>query len=308
MSELQLWIGFWIVVAALLAIDLFLFSKEAHKVSLKEALAWSAAWIILALIFGGGVILFMGSEQGLAYFTGYLVEKSLSVDNLFVFLVIFKYFGVEPKYQHRVLFWGVFGALLLRTIIIITGAALVARFQWLLYFFGAFLVYTGVKLGFSEGEAVDPADNIAVRFSRRFFPVSDEFHGQEFFIKREGKRWATPMFLVLITIEFSDLIFAVDSIPAIFGITQDVFIILTSNIFAILGLRALYFVLADFMDRFHYLQIGLSAVLSFIGVKMLIAHWIHINTGISLGVVGGILILSVLASVGKEKAQKRASL
>jgi len=308
LSELQLWIGFWIVVAALLAIDLFLFSKEAHKVSLKEALAWSAAWIILALIFGGGVILFMGSEQGLAYFTGYLVEKSLSVDNLFVFLVIFKYFGVEPKYQHRVLFWGVFGALLLRTIIIITGAALVARFQWLLYFFGAFLVYTGVKLGFSEGEAVDPADNIAVRFSRRFFPVSDEFHGQEFFIKREGKRWATPMFLVLITIEFSDLIFAVDSIPAIFGITQDVFIILTSNIFAILGLRALYFVLADFMDRFHYLQIGLSAVLSFIGVKMLIAHWIHINTGISLGVVGGILILSVLASVGKEKAQKRASL
>ena len=303
-AHMELWIGFWTIVVVLLGVDLLVFNKQAHQVSIKEAAIWSVVWIGLALCFNVAIYFLLGSEPALEYLPGYLIEKSLSVDNRFVFLVIFKYFGVESRYQHRVLFWGVFGAIILRTIMIVAGAALVARFQWLLYFFGGFLVYTGIKLGLDKGTEMDPENNLAVRLARRFLPMTDEFHGQKFFIfdSKSRRRLATPMLLVLVTVEFSDVLFAVDSIPAIFGITQDAFVIMTSNIFAILGLRALYFLLAGIMDRFHYLQLGLAAVLTFVGVKMLVAIWgIHIGTGISLVVVGGILAISIVASLMREK-------
>ena len=231
------------------------------------------------------------------FLTGYLVEKSLSVDNLFVFLVIFSYFGVAPRYQHRVLFWGVIGAIVLRTVMIIVGAALVAEFHWLLYVFGVFLVYTGYKLATSSGETVHPEKNFVVRAARRLFPVTKEFHGESFFVRVDGRRLATPMLVVLVTVETSDVMFALDSIPAIFGVTSDPFILLTSNIFAILGLRALYFLLAGVMDRFHHLRHGLALVLVFIGLKMVAEKWVHVPTPVSLAVVTGILALSVVASL-----------
>lgn len=304
-QHLELWAVFWAIVIVLLGLDLAVFNRRAHAVSIKEAGAWSIVWVALSLLFGAGIWWLLGQQQALEYFTGYVIEKSLSVDNLFVFLIIFRFFKVEPRYQHRVLFWGVFGAIILRTIMIVAGAALVARFEWLLYIFGAFLIYTGIKLAFEHGPGVDPENNFAVRLAKRFFPVTHEFHGQKFFIKEGGKWLATPMLIVLVTIEFSDVIFAVDSIPAIFGITQDAFIIMTSNIFAILGLRALYFLLAGVMDRFHYLQFGLSAVLTFIGVKMLLAIWeIHIATEYSLGVVFVILSLAMVASYFRKPDSK----
>ncbi|HOX45679.1 MAG TPA: TerC family protein [Myxococcota bacterium] len=294
--HLELWAGFWAIIIALLALDLAVFNRHAHKVSIRAAAIWSAVWIGISLLFCGGVWWLLGAEPAMQFLAGYLVEKSLSVDNLFVFLVIFTYFGVEAKYQHRVLYWGVLGAIILRTLMIVAGAALVARFNWLLYIFGAFLIYTGVKLAVSKGEAVDPGKNLAVRVARKLFSVTPQFHGEHFFVKLDGKRLATPMFVVLVTVELSDVMFAVDSIPAIFGITQDAFILLTSNIFAIMGLRALYFLLAGIMDRFHYLKLGLSVVLAFIGVKMLIAEWVHIPTPVSLGIVFGILTGAVLIS------------
>ncbi len=306
-QHLELWAAFWAIVVVLLGLDLAVFNRKAHQVSIREAAIWSVVWIGLALLFGVGIWWLLGREQALMYLTGYVIEKSLSVDNLFVFLIIFKYFQVEPRYQHRVLFWGVFGAIVLRTVMIVAGAALVARFSWLLYIFGAFLLYTGIKLGMDKGTEVHPDDNIAVRIARRFIPMTSAFHGQKFFIKTNGKRLATPMLLVLVTVEFSDVLFAVDSIPAIFGITQDAFIIMTSNIFAILGLRALYFLLAGIMDRFYYLQKGLAAVLTFIGIKMLIEHWVHIPTEVSLAVVFGILGLSIVASLLRKTNQETIS-
>jgi len=302
LAHLELWAVFWAVIIALLALDLAVFNRHAHRVSIRAALVWSVVWIGISLVFCGGVWWLLGAEPALQFLTGYLVEKSLSVDNLFVFLVIFSYFGVDPKYQHRVLFWGVIGAIVLRTVMIVAGAALVARFDWLLYVFGAFLVFTGVKLAASRGKAVDPGKNLAVRISRRLFAVSPEFHGERFFVRIDGRRLATPMFVVLVTVELSDVMFAVDSIPAIFGITQDAFILLTSNIFAIMGLRALYFLLAGIMDRFHYLKLGLSVVLAFIGVKMLIADWVHIPTLASLGIVGAILAAAVVLSLVRKPA------
>jgi tellurite resistance protein TerC len=296
-AHLELWAGFWVIIIALLAVDLMVFNRHAHKVSIRAAAIWSAVWIFISLVFCGGVWWLLGAEPALQFLTGYLVEKSLSVDNLFVFLVIFTYFGVDAKYQHRVLYWGVLGAIVLRTVMIAAGAALVARFNWLLYIFGAFLVYTGVKLAVSKGEAVDPGKNLAVRVARKLFSVTPQFHGEHFFTRLDGKLLATPMFVVLVTVELSDVMFAVDSIPAIFGITQDTFILLTSNIFAIMGLRALYFLLAGIMDRFHYLKLGLSAVLAFIGVKMLVADWVHIPTPLSLGIVFGILAAAVVVSL-----------
>lgn len=302
-QHMELWIAFWAIVIVLLGLDLAVFNRRAHAVSIREAAIWSVVWVALSLLFGAGIWWLLGQEPALAYLTGYVIEKSLSIDNLFVFLIIFRFFKVESRYQHRVLFWGVFGAIVLRTIMIVAGAALVARFQWLLYIFGAFLVYTGAKLAFEKGPGVDPENNFAVKLAKRFFPVTHEFHGQKFFIVEHGKRLATPMLIVLVTVEFSDVLFAVDSIPAIFGITQDAFIIMTSNIFAILGLRALYFLLAGVMDHFHYLQLGLSAVLTFIGIKMLVVFWgLHISTGVSLGVVFGILTLAVVASLVHKPA------
>jgi tellurite resistance protein TerC len=296
-QHLELWAAFWAIVIVLLGLDLAVFNRKSHAVSIKEAAVWSVVWIGLSMLFGAGIWLLLGQEQAMMYLTGYVIEKSLSVDNLFVFLIIFRYFQVEPRYQHRVLFWGVFGAIVLRTVMIVAGAALVARFQWLLYFFGGFLVYTGVKLALNKETEVDPERNLAVRLARRLFPVTETFHGEKFFVRQQGRRYATPMLIVLITVEFSDILFAVDSIPAIFGITQDAFIIMTSNIFAILGLRALYFLLAGVMDRFRYLGLGLAAVLTFIGVKMLIVPWVHIPTEVSLAVVFGILTVAVVASM-----------
>jgi tellurite resistance protein TerC len=304
-AHLELWLAFGVSVVALLAIDLFVFNRHAHEVSLRAATAWSVVWIVLAFAFGGGIWAMLGRESALLFLTGYLVERSLSVDNLFVFLVIFSYFGVGAKYQHRVLFWGVFGAIVLRTVMILAGAALVARFDWLLYVFGAFLVYTGLKLLRTDDEPVDPEKNIAVRLARRLFPVTPEFHGERFFVRLDGKRLATPMFIVLVTVELSDVMFAVDSIPAILGITQDTFLLLTSNIFAILGLRAFYFLLAGIMDRFQYLQLGLALVLTFIGVKMLAAYWVHISAALSLGIVTGILAVAIGASLLRKPAAGR---
>jgi tellurite resistance protein TerC len=292
-----LWIGFAVVVVILLAIDLGLFNRHAHRVTMREALIWSVVWVGVSLIFCVIIWVTLGSEAGTMFLTGYLIEKSLSVDNLFVFLVIFNYYGVKPEFQHRVLFWGILGAVMMRAVMIAGGAALIERFDWLLYVFGVFLVYTAWKLAFMSGEmSVDPAKNRVVKWVSRHIRMTKEFHGERFWVVEHGKRLATPMLLVLITIETSDVMFAVDSIPAIFGITRDVFIIYTSNIFAILGLRALYFVLADFMGRFRYLDKGLALVLGFIGLKMLLHEWLHVPTGLALGVVALILTVSVVAS------------
>jgi tellurite resistance protein TerC len=296
-AHLELWAAFWGVVIALLFLDLAVFNKRAHRITLKEAGIWSIIWIAISLLFNLGVWWLLGDQPALEFLTGYVVEKSLSVDNLFVFLVVFRFFGVDPKYQHRVLYWGVLGAIVLRTIMIFAGAVLVARFNWLLYVFGAILVISGIKLLVRKEENVNPGNNLAVRLCRKVFPMTEEYHGQSFFVREEGKLLATPMLLVLVTVEFTDVLFAVDSIPAVFGITQDAFIILTSNIFAIMGLRALYFLLAGIMDKFIYLQIGLAAVLTFIGVKMLIVRWIHIPTAMSLGIVALILALSIVLSL-----------
>ena len=296
-AHLELWIAFGVVVVVLLVLDLAVFHRKAHAVSMRVAAIWSAVWIALGLSFCGGVWWLLGAEKALEYLTGYVIEKSLSVDNLFVFVVIFNYFGVRPHYQHRVLYWGVLGAIVLRAIMIVAGAALVSRFNWLLYVFGAFLVFTGARLAWRRGEPADPSRNLAVRLAQRMLPMTGKLYGQSFFVRVDGRSLATPMLLVLVTVELSDVMFAVDSIPAIFGITQDPFIILTSNIFAILGLRALYFLLAGFMGRFHYLDLGLAVVLSFIGVKMLIAPWVHIGTLLSLGVVAAILTVAVVASL-----------
>lgn len=303
-----MWVVFGTVVVVLLALDLAVFHRKAHQVRMREAVTWSVVWVVLALMFGGGVFWLLGQDAAMAYLAGYLVEKSLSVDNLFVFLVLFNYFGVRPEYQHRVLFWGVLGAIVLRTVMIGAGAALVARFEWVLYLFGAFLVFTGVKLGVSKDEPGDPERNLAVRAARRLLPMTAAFHGERFFVRRDGRSQATPMLLVLVTVEICDVMFAVDSIPAIFGITQDFFILITSNVFAILGLRALYFVLAGLLRRLGFLQLGLAAVLTFIGIKMLIAPWVHVSTGVSLAVVAGLLGAAVVASwlrPGQGPASKR---
>ncbi|MBM4354115.1 MAG: TerC family protein [Deltaproteobacteria bacterium] len=300
-AHLELWAAFAGIVVFLLVLDLAVFNRRAHAISIREAAVWSAIWVGISLLFNAGVWWLLGDAPALEFLTGYVVEKSLSVDNLFVFLVVFRFFGVDPKYQHRVLYWGVLGAIILRTIMIFAGAVLVARFHWVLYVFGVILVISGIKLLFRRDGDANPGDNVAVRLCRKLFPMTEEFHGQRFFIREEGRWLATPMLLVLVTVEFTDVLFAVDSIPAVFGITQDAFIILTSNIFAIMGLRALYFLLAGIMDRFHFLQTGLAAVLTFIGVKMLIARWLHIPTAMSLGIVALILALSILLSLAIPK-------
>lgn len=291
------WVIFNIFVLGMLALDLLVFHRKAHAVSLREALAWSCVWVSLALLFALGVYFFRGGEKALEFLTGYVIEWSLSVDNLFVFLVIFSYFAVPPIYQHRVLFWGILGALVLRAIFIATGTALLTNFHWMIYVFGGFLIFTGIKLLFAGEEKIDPEKNPAVRLVRRFMNVTPDYHGQQFFIRKDGRLWATPLLLVLIVVETTDVIFAVDSIPAIFAITLDPFIVYTSNVFAILGLRALFFLLAGVMDMFRYLKVGLSFVLCFVGIKMVIVDFYKIPIGISLGVVAGILGISILASM-----------
>lgn len=302
---------FFIAVLVMIGIDMLTLRKTGvHKVSAKEALAWSVIWVAVSLTFAGWLYWEIAHNQsyghGLAkqkvmeYLTGYVLEKSLAVDNLFVFLMIFSYFKVPPQYQHRVLLYGVFGAIVLRAIMVFVGAALVQQFEWILYLFGAFLLYTGVKMVKHDSEAEeDLAQNGMLVWLKRHIRVSHELDGEKFFTVENGRRIATPLLLVLIMIELSDVVFAVDSIPAIFAVTTDPFIVLTSNIFAILGLRAMYFLLADIVDRFVYLHYGLAFVLSFIGIKMLVMHWVHIPVGVSLSVVFGALALSVIASLVK---------
>ena len=300
MSEILAWILFNLFIIGLLALDLGVFHKKTHAVGVKEALGWSAAWITLALLFNGAIWLWhpRGETAALEFLAGYLIEKSLSVDNLFVFLLIFSYFRVPGLYQHKILFWGIIGALLMRGVMIIVGAALIREFHWIIYIFGAFLVYTGVKMFFQKDDPeLHPERNIFVRLFKKLYKVTHEYHGDKFFITENGYRVATPLIIVLIVVEVTDLVFAVDSIPAIFAITRDSFIVYTSNVFAILGLRSLYFALAGIMDLFHYLKYGLAIVLAFVGVKMLISDIYPLPIVVALGVIGGILLISILLSL-----------
>ncbi|MGM0545858.1 MAG: TerC family protein [Bacteroidota bacterium] len=295
--SILLWTVFNVFILTMLIVDLVVLHKEDEAVSIKEALYWTGIWIVLALIFGIGVYYYMGSQTALDYYTGYLIEKSLSVDNIFVFLLVFSYFKVPAEFQHKVLFWGIFGALVMRLFFIFTGVALIERFHWIIYIFGGFLIFTGIKLALDKDKEVHPERNPILKLVRRFIPTTKSYHGSKFFIRRMGKLIATPLFIVLVVIETTDLVFALDSIPAILAITRDEFIIYSSNAFAILGLRALYFAVSGIMRLFHYLHYGLSSILVFVGIKMLLADIYHIPTPYALGFVAGALILSVIASI-----------
>ena len=300
------WSGFHAFVFLMLALDLGVFNRRIHAPTVREAGIWSAVWISLALVFNGLIFQAEGSQKGLEWFTGYVLEKSLSVDNLFVFVLVFQSFRVELRHQHRMLFWGVLGALVMRAAMILAGTALLNRFEWMMYVFGGFLIYTGLKMLLVEEETVDPAHHPMVRAFRRFVPFDESGGHERFTVLREGRRFATPMLLVLLTIEMSDLIFAVDSIPAVLAVTRDPFVVYTSNIFAILGLRSLYFLLARMVDRFHRLKTGLAVVLAFVGAKMCIAHWLPIPVQYSLLVIAAVLAGSVIASLAWPAEQDRA--
>lgn len=296
LGMLWAWIGFNLVVLALLALDLGVINRKAHEISVREAALWSAIWVGLSLLFNLLLYFWLGSEAALDFFTAYLIEKSLSVDNIFVFVLIFSTFAVPAIYQHRVLFWGVFGAIIMRALLIALGTTLISLFHWLLYIFGAFLIITGIRLARHQQE-VHPSKNPLVRLMRRFLPVTEDFEGPRFFLRKDSRLNITPLLLVLIVVESTDLIFALDSIPAIFAITLDPFIVFTSNICAILGLRALYFLLAGLVERFHYLKVGLAVVLVFVGVKLLLTDFYHIPIGISLGIIAAALAISIIASL-----------
>jgi tellurite resistance protein TerC len=300
-SEYLSLIFFIIVVGFLLTLDLGVFQKRAHFPTMKEALVWSIVWVVLSLLFNLYVWYEYGDGLALEFLTGYVVEKALSVDNIFVFIAILSYFAVPRELHHKVLFWGVLGAILMRAIFIVIGAALVQKFHWLLYVLGAFLIVTAIKLLLQKETEVHPERNPVIKFFQKLFPVTSDYVGTKFFVHRDGKRYMTPLFLVLLMIESTDLAFATDSIPAIFAITQDTFIIFTSNICAILGLRALYFVLAGFMQKFRFLKIGLSLVLAFIGAKMLIEPWLEISIVTSLLIIFFVLLTSVLSSLIPER-------
>ncbi|MEA2564171.1 MAG: tellurite resistance protein TerC [Acidobacteriota bacterium] len=304
-TSLWLWVGFNAFILAMLALDLGVFHRKSHEVSVKEATIWSGVWIALAMIFNAGIWYFRGGEAGIQFFTGYLIEKSLSVDNIFVIALIFGFFAVPKAYQHRVLFWGILGALVMRAIFILAGAALLARFHWIIYIFGAFLLFTGIKMALHRHEEIHPEHNPVLKLIRRLMPVTNDYHEGHFFVRHAGKLMATPLFLVLVLVETTDLIFAVDSIPAIFAVTEDPFLVYTSNIFAILGLRSLYFVLAGVMDKFVYLKLGLSAILVFVGAKMLLTEVYKIPAMVSLLVVLSILALAVVASMRKNRRDER---
>jgi tellurite resistance protein TerC len=291
-----LWAGFTGLVLAMLAIDLGVFHRQAHEVRFKEALAWSVAWISLALAFNAFVYYQFGAERSLEFLTGYVVEKALSVDNVFVFLVVFSFFGVPAAYQHRVLFWGILGALVMRAVFVLAGAMLLARFHWIVYVFGALLVVTGVRLLVRPDAGPEPERNPAYRLFRRLVPMVSGYRGARFSVVENGKRYATPLLAVLVVVEATDVVFAVDSIPAIFAVTTDPFIVYTSNVFAILGLRAMYFLLGGVLESFHYLKVGLALVLCFVGVKMLAADVYEIPIAVSLSVVTALIAGSILAS------------
>ena len=296
-GDTLLWTVFGGLVLVMLALDLGVFHRTSHEIKFKEAAAWSAVWIGLALAFAGLVWWLRGGRSALEFLTAYIIEESLSVDNLFVFLLIFSYFRVAKRDQHGVLFWGILGAMVFRAVFILVGVALIARFEWVIYLFGAILIYSGIKMGLEKEKEIHPDQNPVLKLFRRFMPVTQDYQGTKFFVRREGRLFATPLFLVLLVVETTDLIFAVDSIPAVLAITQDRFIVYTSNIFAIMGLRALYFALKGAMDLFHHLHYGLAIILMFVGLKMVLARFVHIPIGIALAVVGGVLALSVIASL-----------
>ncbi|MEW6686569.1 MAG: TerC family protein [Candidatus Edwardsbacteria bacterium] len=297
LKQMLLWVGFNIFVLAMLALDLGVFHRKAHAIKVKEAFMWSAFWIALSLFFNLGVYFWRGSETALKFLTGYLLEKSLSVDNIFVFLMIFSYFCVSPVYQHKVLFWGILGALIMRGIFIATGITLIHKFYWVIYIFGGFLIVTGIKMCLQKDREVHPERNPVLKLFRLFMPVTAQYKNGKFFVKEHQHYFATPLFIVLLVVETTDIIFAMDSIPAILAITTDPFIVYTSNVFAILGLRALYFALAGFMQLFHYLHYGLALILVFVGVKMLLADIYKIPIGVALGVIVIVLFISVITSI-----------
>jgi tellurite resistance protein TerC len=292
-----LWLIFNLFVLAAIALDLGVFHRRPHKMETREAITWTLIWVGLSLAFGLAVMHFSGEQRGLEFFTGYVIEKALSVDNLFLFLVIFRTFAVDEKIQHRILEWGILGALVMRGVMIAAGAGLIERFSWVLYVFGAFLVYAGLHMLFAKKAEMHPEENRISKFARRYLRVTKEYSGSRFFVRDGGKLFATPLFIVLLIVEITDITLAVDSIPAIFGITRDPFIVYTSNVFAILGLRAMYFLLAGVLGRLRYLTAGLSFVLAFIGAKMIVEPWVHISVEISLAVVGGILLVALAASL-----------
>ncbi len=296
-NEICCWVGFNIFVLAMLALDLGVFHRKSHEVSVKEALIWTGVWVGLALLFNGGLFFIRGKEAALTFLTGYLIEKSLSVDNVFVFYLIFTCCVVPKVYQHRVLFWGILGALVMRAILIATGITLMNTFHWIIYVFGAFLIITGIKMAFSKDKEIDPGKNPALKLFRRLVPTTKEYHNEKFLTRINGKLFATPLLAVLVMIETTDLVFALDSIPAILAISTDSFIVYTSNVFAILGLRALFFALAGVVNKFEYLHYGFSVILAFVGVKMVSANVIKIPIGISLGVISSVLVVSMAASV-----------
>jgi tellurite resistance protein TerC len=296
-TSIWFWVGFVAFVLAMLALDLGVFNRTPHVVRAREAAIWTAVWVGLALLFAGGLLLFEGHQPALTFLTGYLIEESLSIDNIFVIVLIFQYFAVPAQYQHRVLFWGILGALVMRGLFIGLGAALLARFEWIIYIFGALLVVTGVRMAVKQDEEFDAEQNPVVKAARRVLPLTEGYRGKHFFVMENGRRYATPLLLVLLLVEATDLIFAVDSIPAIFGITRDPFLVFTSNIFAILGLRSLYFLLASVVTKFWMLKYGLAVILTFVGTKMLIESWIHIPILLSLGVVLVLLAASIAGSL-----------
>ena len=302
-GTIWLWVGFNIFVLAMLALDLGVFHRKAHAVSLKEASIWSVVWITLAMVFNAGLYLFAGPEPALQFFTGYLIEKSLSVDNIFIFVLLFTFFKVPAAYQHRVLYWGILGALIMRGTLIAVGVALIESFHWIIYLFGAFLIFTGIRMGFHKEIEVHPENDLLLKFIRRFVPVTENYEHDRFFVRRAGQVMVTPLLLVLLVIDTTDLIFAVDSIPAVFAVTRDPFLVYTSNIFAILGLRSLYFVFAGIMEKFYYLKLGLSVILTFVGVKMVLADVFSLPTTLSLVVIAVVLTIAIVASIVRTRHQ-----
>jgi tellurite resistance protein TerC len=302
--QVLLWSGFVLFVLVMISIDLGLFHRKAHTVKTKEAFIWCAVWVSLALLFNVGVWHYRGGQAGVEFLTGYLIELSLSLDNLFVFLLIFTFFRVPKHHQHAVLYWGILGALIMRAIMIATGIALINKFHWIIYLFGAFLVFTGIKMFFTGDQEVHPEKNPVIKLAKKVFPVTHEFHEGKFFVRNSGRLLATPLFLVLLMIETTDLVFAVDSIPAILAITRDSFIVYTSNVFAILGLRSFYFALAGMFDKFRFLKVGLAIVLSYVGAKMLLSDIFKIPTVLSLAFIALTIGLSILISFLKPETKE----
>jgi tellurite resistance protein TerC len=296
-TNIWFWVAFIVFVLTMLSLDLGVFNRTPHVVGAREALTWTTVWVGLAMVFACGLAAFADKQAALTFLTGYVIEESLSVDNIFVIVLIFQYFAVPAQYQHRVLFWGILGALIMRGLFIGVGAALLARFEWIIYIFGALLVITGIRMAVKQDEEFDGEQNPVVKFVRRFLRITPDYRGKHFFAMENGRRYATPLLLVLVLVEATDLIFAIDSIPAIFGITRDPFLVFTSNIFAVLGLRSLFFLLASVVMKFHLLKYGLAVILTFVGAKMLAEHWVHIPILVSLGIVVSVLAASIGASL-----------